>query len=306
MSSLSALARAEYYAELGNSLPPPVPDQPEFRHRRRATAVEAFDALRPGDAFEALLAVQIVLAGAHAADSLREAGLYREDFVKLRRCRAQAASLMREARAAKRMLVQEQKVRVGTSGVADAAKGRTATATALPPQAEPPGASPPVPAAPAARRVQIAAVAALPATTAALPPAAPAALPPAATAARAAAATAARAPAAAATLPPAPMPSAVAPPCPAATDAAPPPEQVAAAQRPSPEAIAKAEAFVEHQMVAVAQIRHDRGVTPLNKAYFPHLTLPTDPAVVDALVRGTGDIMTLLDQIGGRNLEAVA
>ncbi|HEY3846351.1 MAG TPA: hypothetical protein VGL95_04485 [Acetobacteraceae bacterium] len=69
MPALSAVARHEYYAELGNALPPPVQDKPEYRQRRITTAVEAFESLRPGDAYEARLAVQIVLSGAHAADS---------------------------------------------------------------------------------------------------------------------------------------------------------------------------------------------------------------------------------------------
>ncbi len=55
---------------------------------------------------------------------------------------------------------------------------------------------------------------------------------------------------------------------------------------------------MEHS-VAAAQIRHDRGVTPQNKAYFHEVTFPTDPAVIDALVRGTSDLLTLLDEIGG-------
>jgi len=146
MSALSTTARHEYYAELGDSLPPPVLDQPEYRERRHTTAVEAFNALRPGDAYEARLAVQVVLTGAHAADSLREAGLYREDFAKRTRCRAQAASMMREERAAKRMLAQEQKVRLATEAVAGAPKAQPAIAPAPPPQAEP-QAPPPVQAA---------------------------------------------------------------------------------------------------------------------------------------------------------------
>jgi len=100
MSALSRVARQEYYVELGNSLPPPLVDQPEHRQRRLTAAVEAFEALCPGDTYEARLAVQIVLSGAHAAESLREAGVYREDFAKRSRCRAQAASMMREERAA--------------------------------------------------------------------------------------------------------------------------------------------------------------------------------------------------------------
>ena len=66
MSALSTTARHEYYVELGNTLPPPVLDKPEYRERRLTTAIETFEALRPGDAYEARLAVRIVLCGAHA------------------------------------------------------------------------------------------------------------------------------------------------------------------------------------------------------------------------------------------------
>ena len=245
MSALSATAKHEYYVALGNSLPPPVLDQPEYRQRRLTTAVETFEALRPGDAYEAHLAVRIVLSGAHAVESLREAGVYREDFAKRTRCRAQAASMMRAESAAKRALEREQKVRLATEAVANTAEAQPAAASALPPQAEP-QAPPPVQAAP----------------------------------------------------PPAPMPPAVAPQRPAATPAAPQPAAAETAPPPSPEAIAKAEAYAREEGVAAAQIRHDRGVTPQNKAYFRRLTLPTDPALIDALVRGTTDLLTLLDEIG--------
>ena len=208
MSSLSAAARQEYYIELTNSLPPPLVDQPEHRQRRLTTAVEAFEALCPGDSYEARLAVQIVLSGAHAAESLREAGVYREDFAKCSRCRAQAASMMREERAARRMLAQEQKVRLATEAVASTPSAQPAAASAPPP--------------------------------------------------------------------------------------------------PSPEAIAKAEAFAREDLVAAAQIRHDGGVTPQGKADFPHLSLPTDPAVIDALVRGTSDELTLLDELGAETLDQAA
>src|ERR1700744_1826827 len=97
--ALSVIARREYYADLGNSLPLPVLKDPEIRQRRFATAVETFEALRPGDAYEAQLAVQIVLCGARAVESLREAAVHREDFAKSMRCQAQAARMMREERA---------------------------------------------------------------------------------------------------------------------------------------------------------------------------------------------------------------
>src|SRR6202034_4536863 len=115
MSAPSAVARHKYYAERGNSLPPLVTDKPQYR---LTTAIEAFKALHSGDAYEAHLAVQMVLCGAHAADSLREAGVYREDFAKRTRCRAQAVNMMREERAARRMLAQEQTVRLATEAVA--------------------------------------------------------------------------------------------------------------------------------------------------------------------------------------------
>ncbi len=233
MPSLSAVARHEYYTELGNSLPPPMTDTPEYRQRRLTTAVEAFEALRPGDAYEASLAVRIVLAGGHAVETLREAGVYREDFAKRTSCRAQAASMMREERAAKRMLAQEQKLRLATEAVAGAVPEQPALASVPPPQAEPPAAPPPI-------------------------------------------------------------------------QAATPPPPLVPAPPPSPEAIAKAEAFVDEDVMAAAQIRHDRGVTPQNKARFRHLTLPTDPAVIDALVRGASDLLTMLDDLGGETLNAAA
>jgi hypothetical protein len=148
--------------------------------------------------------------------------------------------MMREERAAKRMLAQEQKVRLATEAVAGTPKAQSDTASAQPPQAEPHAPPPPAQAAIAA------------------PPA------------------------------PAPVPSAM--------HAAP----------PSPEAIAKAEAFAGENIAAAAQIRHDRGVTPQSKAHFRHMTLPTDPAMIDALVRGTGDLLTLLDEVGGETLDAAA
>jgi hypothetical protein len=255
MSALSTVARREYYTELGNSLPPPVIDKPEYRERRLITAIEAFEALRPGDAYEARQAAQIVLCGAHAADSLREAGVHREDFAKQTHCRAQAASMMREERATRRMLAQEQKVRLAAEAVANSPRAQPASAAA--PQAEPQAAPPPVQAAAAA------------------PHLAPVA---------------------------APVPAG-APPRPAAARSTSPPAQAAP---PSPEAIAKAEAFAGENIVAAAQIRHDRGVTPQGEAHFRRVTLPTDPEVIDALVHGTSDLLTLLDEVGGKDLDEAA
>jgi hypothetical protein len=247
MSNLSTLAVHEYYDELAKALPPPVSDKLEHRERRLSTAIETFQALRPGDAYEARLAVQIVLCGAHAVECLLEAGVYREDFSKRSRCRAQASSLQREERAAKRILVQEQKLRLRTEGVAGALPAYPATASAAP---QPAG-----------------------------PQAAPR---------------------------PADVPAAAAPLRPAAAQAAPKLAAGGSAPSPSPEAIARAEAFMMENEVAAAQIRHDRGVTPQNKAYFHEVTFPTDPAVIDALVRGMSEFLAMLDDLGGENLEAAA
>ena len=282
MSALSPTARHEYYVELGNALPPPVLDERELRQRRLVTAVEAFEALRPGDAFEARLAVQIVLTGAHAADSLREAGMYREDFAKRTRCRAQASSMLREERAAKRMLAQEQKLRLAAEAVASALPANPATASAPPPQAElqtERRAEPPP--------VQAAAAPPQPASAPAVP------VPE--TVAKTDAAIHAAAP----------RPHPVAPRHPPAALSAPSPVPAGSAPAPSPEAIAGPRPSCR-KLVAAAQIRHDRGVTPQNKAYFTSVTLPTDPAVIDALVRGTSDTLTMLDEVGGEMLDQAA
>jgi hypothetical protein len=258
MSVLSAMAQLEYYVELGNALPPPVDPTPEYRQRRLATAVETFKALRPGDAFEARLAVRIVACGAHAMDALREAGLCRDDFPKMTRCRAQAALMMRHENTAMRTLAQRQRMRLAAEAVAGSAPAHPAPAPAPQPQAESEAAPLPVQAAaPASPAVSLAA----------------------------------------------PAPAAVPPRRPAAKDPAAQPAAAKFPPPPSPEAIAKAEAYVQENIVAAAQIRYDRGVTPRNTAYFRHLTLPSDPALIDALVRGISPVLTALDEVGGEDLE---
>ena len=257
MSTLSTPATHEYYDELAESLPPPVSDKPEHRQRRLGTAIEAFQALRPGDAYEARLAVQIVLCGAHAVECLFEASLYREDFAKRFRCRAQANSMLREERAAKQILAREQKLRLVTEAVTNAPTPRAAVTAAPPPSPGRQAAPPPVQA-----------------TTAAPQPAS---------------APAAAAPAHAST-----------------TRAAAPPVPAGSAPPPSPEAIAKAEAFAEYALDAAAQIRHDGGVTPQNKACFHEVTFPADPAVIDALARGTSELLIMLDDLGSEDLDEAA
>jgi hypothetical protein len=241
MSSLSRTALNEYYVQIGNALPPPINPTPELRQRRLTTAVETFHALRPANANEALLAVKIVLCSAHAIDALREAGVYRDDFPKMSRCRAQAASMMRGEQSARRTLAQEQKMRLAVEAVA----GSVPVQPAIPlPHDE---------------------------------------------------------------LQPVPRPvQATQPRRHTATKPAPQPAGGESAPSPTAEALAKAEAYAAENGVAAAQIRHDRGVTPQNTAYFHHLTLPTDPELIDALVRGTSDLLAWLDEIGGEDLENAA
>jgi hypothetical protein len=236
MSNLSTPATLEYYTELANSLPPPVSDEPEHRERRLSTAIEAFQALKPGDAYEARLAVRIVLCGAHAVECMHEASIYREDFTKRSRCRTQANSMTRAEDAAKRTLAREQKLRLAAEAVEYASAARPGVASAPPPSAEIGAASP----------------------------------------------------------------------HPAATRAAPQVAAAGSAPPPSPEAIAQAEEFAVENSTAAAQIRHDRGVTPQNKAYFHEVTFPSDPAVIDALVRGTSELLTMLDTFGGEQIGKAA
>ncbi len=289
MSALSTAARHEYYNELEKSLPTPVINQLEYRERRLATAVEAFEALRPGDAYEGRLAVRIVLCGAYAAECLREADCYRGNYAKRTHCRAQAASMMRGENSAKRMLEREQRVRLAAEAVTEAGPERPAAAGAPPQRSEVQAAPPPT-------------QATSPSTQAASPPTQAAALAPspdqAAAAVKLSVQTAAAAP------PPVPVQPAATPPRPVAANRAAPPVQAASAPPPSPEAIAKAEAFALEDVVAAAQIRHDRGVTPRNKANFHRLTLPSDPAVIDALVRGGSAVLNVLDGIGGEMRDA--
>ena len=249
MSALSTTARHEYYAELGRSLPPPVIDKPEYRERRLTTAVETFEALRPGNAYEASLAVKIVLCSAHAMDGLREAGVHRESFAKMTRCRAQAAGMMREERAAKRTLAQEQKMRLAVEAVAGNAEAQPAAASAPAPQAAPP------PVQPQPRRRS----------------------PPLAT------------------------------PCPGGPAAS---CRSHPGRGPRQAALARGD---RQRRGLRAQEHGGRGADPsrprrhaTEPGVFPQLTLPTDPAVIDALVRGTSDVLTVLDEVGGEDLDAAA
>lgn len=78
MPALSRYARHDYHFERGSALPRPVNHAHENHARRLNMAVDAFESLRPGDASEARLAVQIMVCSARAAASPRRAGVYCE------------------------------------------------------------------------------------------------------------------------------------------------------------------------------------------------------------------------------------
>src|SRR3954447_22524123 len=101
----------EIFALLCKELPRPADDTPDTRTTRDKGAMEAVAALRPMDAFEARLAVRIVGLDAHAWDALRLAALAVDDPDKMHRCRAQAASMSRQADSALRTLLRLQAIR---------------------------------------------------------------------------------------------------------------------------------------------------------------------------------------------------
>jgi hypothetical protein len=114
MQSLPNLAPSvarEVFATLCGSLPPPVTDTAENRAARDQTAMSAVAALHPSDAFEALLAAQIIAADAHAKDSLRLAVAPGQNAEAARQCRAQASAMMRQMQGGLRALQRTQAMR---------------------------------------------------------------------------------------------------------------------------------------------------------------------------------------------------
>ncbi len=101
----------ETFALLCGMLPPLPDEMPDARAARDRMAMDAVVALHPEDAFEARLAARIVAMDAHAADCLRLAGLAVTDPAEARRCRAQAASMARQADSATRTLLRIQALR---------------------------------------------------------------------------------------------------------------------------------------------------------------------------------------------------
>ncbi len=93
---------------LRSALPPPLTDDPADEMRRDRAAMAAVASLLPENAAEGRLAAQFVAADAWAMDCLRLAGERRREPEIARKCRAQALSMMREAKSAWRLLLKAQ------------------------------------------------------------------------------------------------------------------------------------------------------------------------------------------------------
>jgi hypothetical protein len=91
--------------------PPPVTDTPDDVARRDNAAIAQVASLLPANAGEAVLGAQFVAAHAQAMDSLRQARDPGMDAGLVLKCSAQAASMMRQAQSALRLLQCLQAVR---------------------------------------------------------------------------------------------------------------------------------------------------------------------------------------------------
>lgn len=101
----------EIFAALRQALPDPPEHTQDAIDARDMIAMAAVAALDPVDAAEAMLAVQVVNTEAHARDSLRLSNLPNTDLPTILRCRAQAASMMRQMQQALRALHRMQAMR---------------------------------------------------------------------------------------------------------------------------------------------------------------------------------------------------
>ena len=104
LPNLPASVSHEVFASLCD-LPPPRIDTPENRAQKYDVAMEAVAALAPHDAFEALLAAEIILADAHAKECMRLAA---QDPATAKGNRAQAVAMMRQAQSGLRLLERRQ------------------------------------------------------------------------------------------------------------------------------------------------------------------------------------------------------
>jgi hypothetical protein len=90
------------------SLPAPVTNSPEDRVRRDNAAMARIACMLPANADEANIAAQCVAADAEALECLRQAREYAPDENRALRFSAQSASMMRQSRAARALLMRVQ------------------------------------------------------------------------------------------------------------------------------------------------------------------------------------------------------
>ena len=105
------LPRDMYYQvihTLRGAMPPPVTQSPADRVRRDNAAIAHVACLLPANADEANIAAQYVAASAQALDCLRLAREFPAGGELILKCSAQAASMMRQARAARSLLLRVQ------------------------------------------------------------------------------------------------------------------------------------------------------------------------------------------------------
>ena len=108
------LPRDMYYQvvhTLRGAMPPPVTKSPEDLVRRDNAAIAQVACLLPANADEANIAAQYVAASAQALDCLRLAREFPAGEALILKCSAQAASMMRQARAARSLLMRVQAAR---------------------------------------------------------------------------------------------------------------------------------------------------------------------------------------------------
>ena len=101
---------------LRGALPQPVSDNPAVRVRRDRAVMAVVGALLPVNAAEGRLAAMFVVAETWAMDCLRQARERRLEFRIVHQCRAQAISMMREAKSTLRELARMQAKRAKRDG----------------------------------------------------------------------------------------------------------------------------------------------------------------------------------------------
>ena len=112
---------------------PAVSDTPEDHARRDNAAIAHVACLHPANADEADMAALCIAAGAQAMDCLRLARQYHGDPAFILKCTAQAASMLRQARAMRSLLLRLQtERRKRTAALAPREAPRTAAAAPAP------------------------------------------------------------------------------------------------------------------------------------------------------------------------------